>query len=245
MTQIEGSLRGIAPLANITLADRAITRAMERAEHLPGMVEFHGPSGWGKSIAANYVANRYRAYYVQAKSVWTKKAFLLAILKEMGIKPAGTLSEMLDQIAEQLATSGRPLIVDEMDHIVDKNAVELVRDIYESSFAPILLIGEEGLPHKLKKFERFHGRILDWVAAAPVSIEDARALSELYCSRVKVADDLLEKLVEIAHGSVRRVCVNLEMIQEKTLADGQDEIDLSAWGSRELYRGEAPKARRV
>jgi len=152
---------------------------------------------------------------------------------------------MLDQIAEQLATSGRPLIVDEMDHIVDKNAVELVRDIYESSFAPILLIGEEGLPHKLKKFERFHGRILDWVAAAPVSIEDARALSELYCSRVKVADDLLEKLVEIAHGSVRRVCVNLEMIQEKTLADGQDEIDLSAWGSRELYRGEAPKARRV
>jgi len=71
MTQIEGSLRGIAPLANITLADRAITRAMERAEHLPGMVEFHGPSGWGKSIAANYVANRYRAYYVQAKSVWT------------------------------------------------------------------------------------------------------------------------------------------------------------------------------
>ena len=120
-----------------------------------------------------------------------------------------------------------------------------MRDIYESSFAPILLIGEEGLPHKLKKFERFHGRILDWVAAAPVSIEDARALSELYCSRVKVADDLLEKLVEIAHGSVRRVCVNLEMIQEKTLADGQDEIDLSAWGSRELYRGEAPKARRV
>lgn len=240
-----GTLRGIAPLANLALADRAISRALERAEHLPGMVEFHGPSGWGKSIAAAYVGNRHRAYYVQAKSVWTKKAFLLAILKEMGIKAAGTLSEMLDQVAEQLAASRRPLIIDEMDHIVDKNAVELVRDIYESSFGAILLIGEEGLPHKLKKFERFHGRILDWVAAAPVSLDDSRELAKLYCPHVQVADDLLDMLVDMAHGSVRRVCVNLERIQEEALSDGRDAIDKAAWGSRELYRGEAPKARRV
>ena len=36
--------------------------------------------------------------------------------------------------------------------------------------AAIVLIGEELLPQKLQAWERFHGRILDWVAAEPGSI---------------------------------------------------------------------------
>ncbi|WP_207214001.1 hypothetical protein [Solidesulfovibrio carbinolicus] len=59
---------------------------------------------------------------------------------------------------------GRPLIIDEMDHVVERNAVELVRDLYEASRAAILLIGEKALPGKLAQWERFHGRILDWVS---------------------------------------------------------------------------------
>nr|WP_249123784.1 ATP-binding protein [Pseudomonas aeruginosa] len=70
---------------------------------------------------------------------------------------------MADQIAEELAASGRPLIIDEMDHLVAAGQVELIRDLYESSQASILLIGEEMLPTKLKKYERFHGRVLSWV----------------------------------------------------------------------------------
>jgi hypothetical protein len=194
-------------------------------------------------MAANHVANSRRARYVQAKSVWTKKHFLKAVLFEMGIKPGGTIPEMADQVAEELATSGRPLIIDEMDHLVDRNAVELVRDLYESSQAAILMIGEEALPAKLKKWERMHGRVLAWVPAQPVTIADARQLTGLYCPRVQVADDLLGRLVELSHGSVRRVCVNLERVQEEAMLIGTDAMDLSLWGKRELYTGEAPKRR--
>ncbi|MEN1522998.1 hypothetical protein AAIH38_36195, partial [Pseudomonas aeruginosa] len=72
---------------------------------------FYGPTGFGKSVSAAWVANRRRAYYVQAKSVWTRKHTLKSILGEMGIKPGATLPEMADQIAEELAASGRPLII--------------------------------------------------------------------------------------------------------------------------------------
>lgn len=247
MAQNESTLKpvagGIAQITNLGLCDLAIERALSRSANLPGLVCFYGPSGFGKSMAANYVANSHRARYVQAKSVWTKKHFLKAVLFEMGIKPAGTIAEMADQVSEELAASGRPLIIDEMDHLVDRNAVELVRDLYESSQAPILMIGEEGLPTKLKKWERMHGRVLAWVPAQPVTAADARQLTAHYCPRVQVAEDLLARLVEIAHGSVRRVCVNLEKIQEECMQMGLDVIDLATWGKRELYTGEAPKRR--
>ncbi|MGS0980608.1 AAA family ATPase [Burkholderia glumae] len=235
---------GVAQIANLALCDIAITRAIQRGKNLPGLVVYYGPSGYGKSISANFVANQHRAYYVQAKSVWTKKHFLQAILFEMGIKPAGTIAQLADQVAEELASSGRPLIIDEFDHLVDRNAVEVVRDLYESSQAPILLIGEEALPAKLKKWERMHGRVLAWVPAQGVTIDDARKLADQYSPNVRVEDDLLHRLVELSHGSVRRVCVNLENIQEQSLTMGLKSVSLATWGSGELYTGEAPKARR-
>ncbi|MFN3879832.1 MAG: AAA family ATPase [Nitrincola lacisaponensis] len=237
------TVNGVAETANLGLCDVALERAIERTGSLPGMVCLYGPSGWGKSVAATHVACRRRAYYVQAKSVWTKKHTLTAILHEMGIQPGRTIPEMLDQAAEELAISGRPLIVDEMDHMVEKNLVELIRDLYESSQAPILLIGEEQLPTKLKRWERFHGRILSWVPAQGVTLSDAQKLLPLYAPGLEIADDLLEHLVSISGGSVRRVAVNLELIHDVAGASGMTQLDKHSWGRRELYTGEAPKRR--
>lgn len=233
----------VAPLKNVSLCMQALETATKRAAHLPGMVCLYGPSGWGKSTAAAYAANSTEAYYVEAKSSWTRKALLLAITNEMGVPPAKTIYDLTDQVAEQLARSRKTLIVDEMDHLVDKNAVEVIRDIYEGSGAPILLIGEERLPAKLEQWERFHGRVLDWIGAQPASQEDAAHLRTLYCDRVGVADDLLESIREVSKGSVRRICVNLERVQEYALQQGQTEIDLSGWGSMELFTGKPPGRR--
>jgi DNA transposition AAA+ family ATPase len=236
---------GLARIANLGLCDIALERAQSRTANLPGLVCFYGPSGFGKSMAAAWVANARRAYYVQARSVWTKKHFLKAILTEMSIQPAGTIAELADQVAEELAASGRPLIIDEMDHLVDRGAVELVRDIYEASQGAILLIGEEMLPTKLKRYERFHGRVLSWVPAQPVSLDDARALMAVYGGKLSIADDLLAHLVTISHGSVRRVAVNLELLAENAMTSGLREMalaDLKRLGI-DLYTGEAPKRR--
>lgn len=236
---------GMAEIANIALCDIALEKALSRTATLPGMVCFFGPSGFGKSVSAAWVANRRRAYYVQAKSVWTRKHTLKAILGEMGIKPSGTIPEMADQIAEELAGSGRPLIIDEMDHLVASGSVELIRDLYESSQAAIMLIGEEMLPTKLKKFERFHGRVLSWIPAQPVTLGDARNLVPVYSPGVQIADDLLSHLVTKSVGSVRRVAVNLEQLAEAAAVHGLvklDQGDLKRLGV-ELYTGAAPSPR--
>jgi len=233
----------VAPITNVAMCSAAMTRAIERSGHLPGMVTLYGPSGWGKSTAAGYTANKLHCYYVECKSSWTRKALLIAILKEMGIQPAKTLYEMTDQVSEQLVLSGRPLIIDEMDHIVDKKATEIVRDIYEGSHAAILLVGEEQLPSKLKAWERFHGRMLEWIPAQPASIDDASHLARLYCGGVEISTDLLAKVHELSHGSVRRIAVNLDMIRAEAGKAGWMGVDLATWGTRAFYTGEAPKRR--
>lgn len=240
---------GIAPLANIAIAERAISRALGRGLHQPGLVVMHGPSGYGKSMAAAWVTARNRAYYVQADDYWTRKTMLLDMCKALGISLVGgdkkkaltTVYDMAQAVKAQLEQSGRPLIIDEFDYVVDKNLVEAIRSLYEGSKAAILIIGEENLPQKLEAWERFHGRILDWYPAEPAALGDAQELARMYCPHVSVADDLLEKLVEKTRGSVRRVCTNLETIQEESLGMGWEKVDLATWGNRPISTGKAPR----
>lgn len=237
------NLLGKAPLVNVSLCVKTLEKAMTRPDHLPGIVSFSGPSGFGKSTAAAIAATRFDAVYVQAKSTWTRKAAHLAILKEMGVVPAKTLYGMAEQVAEQLALSRKPLIVDECDYLVKNGTVEMIRDIYEASGAAILLIGEEDMPTLLRRWERFHGRILTFALAEPASLDDARALRDLYVDGVEIAEDLLAKVHKEAKGSVRRICVNLEAIREEAVDNGLIRIDLAFWGSRPLYTGDAPTRR--
>lgn len=237
------NIPGKAPLANVGLTLAALGGAMNRPSHLPGIVVLYGPSGLGKSTAASLATTQFSAYYVQVKSSWTRKAVYQSILKDMGIVAAKTIYEMEEQVGAQLAASRRPLIIDEADHLVAKGCIEIVRDIYEGSNAAILLIGEENLPNGLERWERIHNRVLEWVPAQFADIDDARALRDLYCNKVSIADDLLEFIHLASKGVVRRICVNLERVQQYALTLGKKEIGMADWGDRALYTGDAPKRR--
>lgn len=233
-----------AQLRNVIALLTGVERAENRPAHLPGLVCFYGPSGWGKSYAAAYVANVKNAYYVELKSTWTVKYLLQAICREMSISYSNsdTLAVLGEMVTEQLILSGRALIIDEFDYLVDRNKVDVVRDLFEGSAAPVILIGEEQLPNKLKRWERTHGRILDFIPAQPASFEDAQALRNLYCKKVKIADDLLEEVCKSARGSVRRICVNLERIQQTAITMAMREIGLSDW-NEPFFTGDAPLRR--
>ncbi len=63
------------------------------------------------------------------------------------------------------------------------NKVEIVRDFYEASQGTFLIIGEEMLARKLEKWERFHGRILNWVLALPADCNDVTLLAVIYAPK--------------------------------------------------------------
>ena len=246
MTEVSATSKagGVASIATLDLVATVLEKLNDRHGDLPGLGVLHGPAGWGKSFCANTIANQTRGYFVQMRSAWRGKTLLEKVLIEMGIKPKGTIPQLLDAVCEQLALSGRPLLIDEFDHCAKSDAlIELVRDIYEGSRAAILLIGEEGLPRTLERWERFHSRVLAWAPAQPVSVADAEKLSDIYCPGIEVGGDLVAHLVKIAKGSVRRVCVNFTLINDHCLTQGEDGMDLAGWGDKAFYTGKSPERR--
>jgi len=237
----------IAPLRNVaalhTLVERLINRGAETGADLPGMATFYGPSGDGKSTAGIYVRNRFDAVLVQCKSTWTKASLCRAILTEMGLPPTGTIDAMAERITEALAISDRCLIVDEADFLVQRRMIEVLRDIYEGSKAPVILIGEEGMPQKLRAWERIHNRMLDWVATQPAEMADVRHLAKIYAPGIEIDEAMAKRVLDESRLSIRRICVNLDSILQFARLQGLDRVTVEAWGRRSLFTGEAPEPR--
>lgn len=244
MTQQGALYNSYAPIRNVAAFLTLLDTVTNRDPGNPGMATFYGPSGYGKSTAAIYAANTSRACLVQMKSVWTAKNLCRAILADMGIRPAGTAADMVDQISEQLAITGTPLLIDEADVLVAKNMVEIVRDIYESSFAPVILIGEEMMPQKLRRWERVHGRMLRWLGAEPASERDFDLLAGMRAPGIEIDAAVRAALMAAAKGSVRRLCINLDLLREMAELNDLARIGAEDWGDRTFYTGEAPEPRR-
>lgn len=234
----------VAPIANVALMTELVERTVNRAPGLPGMATFYGPSGYGKTFAAIYAANRYRAYHVQMKSTYTAKHLCQMVAREIGLDERGTVASLVDRIGEQLALSQRPLLIDEADFLVKKKMIEVVRDLYESSGAAVVLIGEEHFPRKVEQWERVHGRMLDWVAAQPVTRQDAQRLANVYCRGVEIEDSLFAKLLSQSGASARRISINLNAIREFARTRKMDTVTLKDW-QKDFPTGRAPSARRV
>ena len=231
----------IAPLRNVGKLRRMMEHLTKRSANLPGIGAFYGEPGVGKSNACAAAAAAYRAVYVEVRSHFTKKALLLALLNEMSIKPERTVSEMVDQVCQELMLSRRPLILDEGDYLVSRNLVEIVRDVYEGSGAAIVMIGEENFPKKLERASaRMYGRVLDWQLADFADLEDTRKLARLYSPDVEIRDDLLEA-VKGRRGNARWIAVNIDAIREEAKKAGKRVMDLAAWGDRPFLGGEPPR----
>lgn len=233
----------IRPLKNVAALAALIRRLETRAFGLPGMAAFYGPTGLGKTYAACHAGVALDAIHVAVQKLWTKKTLMTAILRELSIVPSRTMAEMMMQVNEGLAIAGRTLIVDETDYAIERDMIEIIRDMHDGSHVPVILIGMELLPQKLRKWELVDGRMLDWVAAQPADLRDARLLAHVYAEGIEVDDALLAHIVEINKGSVRRISVDLAHVLEKSRQLGAKSMTLDAWGEAPFLRGQAPGPR--
>lgn len=235
----------VAPLRNVMLLNALLQRVQSRDEDLPGLACFFGPSGYGKTKAAVWNAQHYGCYWVELKSTWTVKKMMSAIITNMGMTPAGTISYMVELAAEELMKSGRPLLIDEADMLARDSFIKAIRDIYEISHGTIILIGEENLPQTLRRWERVHNRMLDWVQAQPADLREVGLLAALKCPGLSVAPEVQQLVLEKSHARARRIVVNLRQVSEYVLKTGRKEITAEDASKITFFTGDAPAPRRI
>ncbi len=236
----------IAPLLNVANFLELVERVVNSPKHLPSMAVFYGYSGYGKTFSAKYASRMHRALFLEVGYSWTMSKFCNALLWELGREVKGTISAKIDRIIEALQTTpNRPLIIDEFDHFMTKNSVEIIREIHDNTKTPIILIGEELLPQNLKQFERFHNRIIAWEPAQQTNMDDARELAKIHCPDILITENLLHDAFKASGGRVRRICTNLALIQEEADNTGIVTIGQNEWGNKPFFVGQPPVRRRL
>lgn len=247
MTHQYLSVKDIEPLVNVRLLNGALLRTKNRPGHLPGIVGFSGPAGWGKTCAATLIANTHDAAHIEIKSYWNRKSFFQELCLELGVKPESkTVFAMGKAISQHLGRTRQPLIIDEVDIAIKKGFVDDIRGIFEESRTVVIVIGEESLPQDLLRYERFHSRVFEWVLAQPPALEDTHALVQRFCRDVTIADDLIMEIHAASGKSVRRICTNIERVQEFARENGHDPnspLTLAVWQAQSekvFYTGAAP-----
>jgi DNA transposition AAA+ family ATPase len=215
MTTTELTVRPQAPamLKNVSAFLLLADRLRSRPPGLSGFGCFSGYSGLGKTMAAQHAQNTRGALYLEVREWWTRKVFLEMLLAELGVlTPPPTIAKMMMRIISILSEDrGQLLIVDEADKLVDKGMIELVRGLQGDTDIPILLVGEELLPQKLRSVERMFNRVLEWELAQPADLTDAKLLAGKWCPGVQIADELLEQMISRAGGNARKIAATLNM----------------------------------
>jgi DNA transposition AAA+ family ATPase len=243
MTQTNKPFNNVAPLANVVRLQTLAVRLQNRAHGLPGIGCMFSPAGYGKSTAGIFVTNSLKACHIQALPFGGTKALLSMIVTELNERPARTVSDLFAQAADKLQRTQRILIIDEADQILTDRTIEMLRLLHDTTEVPLILMGEELLPQKLKRWERVHSRILSWVAAEPVTIEDIGFLAPIYAPSITIDADLRAAVLEASRGSIRNASTNLAFLSEFAISKGLTKLTRADWGSKSFHTGDVPNAR--
>lgn len=225
----------MAKTKNLTRFMSAVQELMDRPHGTEGMGLLWGDPGEGKTTALTYVVNTMEGVYVRAMGCWTVTTMLGEICKELGGHRLQRRADMVDWIQKQLADNPRPIFVDEADYLFRQfDMMDALRDIYDLSTCPVILVGMEEIARKIQSHGRFARRITQWIKFEGVDLDDARLLAAT-CAEVHLADDLLQYLHKEARANIGRMIIGLSRIEKFGKASRLATVSLSQWQERELF----------
>lgn len=181
---------------------------LNRSEGVSGMALVYGEPGVGKSRTARWwVANNDNAVHIQVTQTMTPRWLLVEIVKELGEYPATRSSDLFNQIVKSLTLDPKILMIDEVDYLIDKcGFIEVLRDIYDRTKTPIIMIGMGAANKKLERYPHLKDRLLEFLRFKPFKLEEIDLfIKEL--SEVKFSAEAIEFLYKMKVGF--RQIVNL------------------------------------
>lgn len=230
----------IVLVKNVQRLAEAGEALIHRAPGADGMGLVHGETGYGKTTAISWYVNHCNGIYARALALWSPSAMLGALLRETGRGARNSCVQMMNDLIEALALSGRPVFIDEADYLVQsRRMTETLRDLHDMACVPVVLIGMAGIDQRLSSCKQLTGRIQQEVRFAPLDAEDTQLLARELCD-VTIQPDLQAEIKQKTAGSARLIVVALARIEQVARSRGVQSIGLKEWGKRDLFTGKAP-----
>lgn len=227
--------------------DQAIDDLLN-TEEIERMGVLWGPPGTGKTTTLTLLANKYNAVFIRALGCSTVTSILGDLCQMLGYvgkdgKRMQRRTDMLEFICARLtrdpdtgsALAPRPIFVDEADYCFnDVKILDSLRDIYDITRCPVILIGMENIARTIRENGRFARRITQWIEFKGLDLEDTAQVAREMCE-VDVADDLIEHVHRETSGNIGRVKIGLSKIEKYASANRLTRVTAAEWGERPLY----------
>lgn len=202
--------------------------ALEAGRMLSGFVLVYGKAGRGKSVAADRYYYERGGAYVRVWQNWSQSAFLQHLLFEVRGKnmdmPRHNGNRCKELIVDILENDPKPLFIDEADRLsIDR--IEDLRDIFEMTGVPIVLIGEEGIWGLLRERRRIMSRVVYEVEFTPISPAEASIFLK-QAANLNCSPEICKKITTQADGDFR-VVRNIALQLEK-VAKASEKFDVDA-----------------
>lgn len=233
----------MAMTKNVKRFFASIRELQDRSLGVEGMGLLWGIPGEGKSTVVAHFCNHMGGIYLRARRTWSISRMLGAIMTELGLEPIRFVDPMVDEIIKRLMERPRPVFIDEADYLFCRPGMfDALRDIYDMTGSPVVMIGIEEMARKIQMRGKFARRITQWIEFRGIDLADARELV-VKCCEVGVADDLLAHLHGAAQANIGRMTTGLARIEAFGKTNGLSPVTLSDWGDRALFYDQ-PRFRR-
>jgi len=146
-----------------------------KPEGVPRMALVYGEPGLGKSRTALWWSVKNDAVYIRSSNMMSGRWFLEELVEELGESTLYKSSDLFNQEVTQLTQYPRPLIIDEIDYLLsDSKAIETIRDIYDRTEVPIILIGMNKANKKFIRYRHIYDRFSEILKFESFSFEEVK-----------------------------------------------------------------------
>ena len=180
--------------------------------NIPKIILVYGEYGLGKSETIKWWTFKNDCIYVRANQGMTSRWLLSEIAEELGEEAFWHIQDTFNLVEQKLKQNPKPLIIDEVDYLVNNNVIEVLRDLHDRTGCPMILVGMVNIDKKLSRYPHLKDRIYKSFKFESYDKQDIKQiLSEL--SEIPITDDGLEYLAT-RHNQFRQIVKLINKIEK-------------------------------
>ena len=184
---------------------QSVNYIMRRAIEKNKLSVIIGSAGYGKTTAIKkFIENRPEAIFIKANNLFSTKDFLEILCTRLNIKIESRGSAMFNSIVTTLKRANKFIVIDEAEWLKDKT-LDMVRNIWEESYTPIILSGTLILNQNLTgirgQLDYVNSRINGRCKLDKVNESTIRAVCGVY----KIDKKAIDLVMTLTNGNFRTV----------------------------------------
>lgn len=192
-------------------------------DNIPKILLVYGEYGLGKSETIKWWTFKNDCVYVRANQGMSSRWLLSEIVEELGEEPFWHIQDTFNLVEQKLKQNPKPLIIDEIDYLVNNNVIEVLRDLHDRTMCPMILVGMVNIDKKLSRYPHLKDRVYKSFKFESYDKQDIKQiLSEL--SEIPITDDGLEYLAT-RHNQFRQIVKLINKIEKFAIINDLTELN--------------------